>query len=243
MTPAEIVSSLAGLGIRLWVEDGRLRYHAPKGALTPELRKRLAEEKSALIAYLGGGAAPALAEYPLSHNQQFLWFLHRLAPQSSAYNVAFVARIVTPVDFERLQSAFRTLVDRHPMLRTTYEDRDGVPFMRIHDSVVFACERVDASGWGEEALERSVREKYDEPFDLARGPVLRVHLFSAGEKDHVLLLNVHHVACDGRSIGILLEEFRDLYAGATEAELHPLGAPYAEFTRYQRESIRSPEGA
>jgi hypothetical protein len=247
MTPVELVSSLAGLGIRLWVEDGRLRYQAPQGALTPELRRRLTEERAALIAYLLGGPAPgedpAPGEHPLSHNQQFLWFLYQLAPQSSAYNVAFVARIVTSVDFERLRTAFRTLVGRHPMLRTTYGARDGVPFMRIHDSIDFDCGRVDASGWSEETLERAVRDKYDEPFDLARGPVLRVHLFSAGEEDHVLLVTIHHIACDGWSIGILMKEFRDLYAGVPEADLEPPGAPYTEFTRYQRELVRSPEGA
>lgn len=58
MTPAKLVASLAGLGIRLWVEDGRLRYRAPKGTLTPELRRQISEEKTSVIAYLQGREAP-----------------------------------------------------------------------------------------------------------------------------------------------------------------------------------------
>ena len=123
----------------------------------------------------------ASVTYPLSYNQQFLWFLYHLAPQSSAYNVAFVARVVSPVDFSRMEAALRKLVDRHPMLRTTYELSGGFPSMRIHSSLDPICEHIDATGWSEEALDREVRQRYCEPFDLAKGPScgcnsLRVHL-------------------------------------------------------------------
>jgi amino acid adenylation domain-containing protein len=242
MTPLELLSCLSEHGIKLWVEDRSLRYHAPKGALTPELRKLITEHKSSIMAHLDREAGKISDAYPLSHNQQFLWFLYHLAPQSSAYNVAFVARIISPVDFSRMETAFQRLVDRHPMLRTAYDSIGGVPSMRIHSRLDLVCERIDANGWSEETLDRVVHQRYCEPFDLAKGPILRVQLFTRAPEDHVLLLTIHHIACDGWSIGILLKEYCDLYSTDVAITLPDGAAPYTDFIRYQSEMLKGPDG-
>lgn len=242
MTPSEILSFVSQRGIKLWVEDGRLRYRAPKAVITPELRKLLTENKSSILAYLAGEFGGTSDTYPLSYNQQFLWFLYHLAPQSSAYNVAFVARVVSPIDFVRMGAAFQKLVDRHPMLRTTYNSSGGVPSVQIHSRLDLTCEHIDATGWSEEVIDREVHQRYCEPFDLAKGPILRVQLFTCAPEDHILLLTIHHIACDGWSIGILLKEFRDLYSGDPAINLPACAAPYTDFTRYQSEMLKGPEG-
>jgi len=242
MTPEQLLSSTAEHRIRLWVENGRLRYHAPRGSLTPELRALLEGHRDVLIAHLSGRTSTTPISYPLSYSQQFLWFLYQLAPQSAAYNVAFVARVVSPVDMSRLKMAFQTIVDRHPVLRSTYDSTDGVPFMRIHDRVRLVCERIDASPWTEEELCRAVHEKYAEPFDLVRGPVVRVQLFTCGIEEHVLLITLHHITCDGWSVGILLKEFRELYSRGREVHLPAPAAQYSDYVQYQSAMLASPEG-
>jgi amino acid adenylation domain-containing protein len=242
MNPSEILSFISQRGIRLQAENGSLRYDAPKGALTPELHSLLKEHKDSLIEYLRGESAGTSETHPLSYSQQFLWFLYHLAPQSSAYNVAFVARVVSPIDFPRMDAAFQKLVDRHPMLRATYESSGGVPFMRIHSSLNLTCDRINASGWSEEALHREVHQRYREPFDLEKGPVLRVHFFTRAPEDHILLLTIHHIACDGWSIGILMQEFRDLYSIDKTINLPTGAAPYTDFTRDQSEMLKGHKG-
>lgn len=242
MTLSEIIFLVSQRGIRLWVENRTLRYRAPKGALTVELRKLLTEHKDSIVAYLDEESGRASYTYPLSYNQQFLWFLYHHVPQSSAYNVAFVARVVSPVDFSRMEATFQKLVDRHPMLRATYDSKGGVPSMRIHSRLDITCEHIDATGWSEEALHREVHQRYCEPFDLAKGPILRVQLFTCDPEDHVLLLTIHHIACDGWSIGILLKEFCDLYPMEPGINLPAGGAPYTDFIRYQAGILKGPEG-
>lgn len=237
----QLLSLARDRGIRLWLEDGALRYHAPQGALTPELRGLLAARREELVAVLGRGpAAPEIS--PLSRNQQFLWFLYRMDPGSAAYNVAFAARIVSAVDLSRLDKAFQKLVARHPMLRTTYEDDNGSPVMKVHETLALACERIDAAGWSEEVLEREVHRRYAEPFDLARGPVLRVQFFPHAPCDVVLLVTIHHIACDGWSLGILLRELRDLYFMDAALDLSEPGTGYPDFTRFQARMLSETDG-
>ncbi|MCJ7721509.1 condensation domain-containing protein, partial [Candidatus Bathyarchaeota archaeon] len=226
----------------MWVENRKLRYHAPKGSLTPELRKMLTEQRDSIIAYLEGESSRMSDTYPLSFNQQFLWFLHQLAPRSSAYNVAFVSRVVSPVDISRMDQAFQKLIDRHPMLRTTYDSKGGVPFIRIHNKLDLSIEHIDASRWSNEDLYRVVKERYSEPFDLKKGPILRVQFFTCAPEDHVLLLNIHHIACDGQSIGILLKEFRDFYSEDPSVNMPLNPEPYTNFIQYQSEMLKGPEG-
>ncbi len=250
MTASELLELLEKNRIKVWAEGGRLHYHAPQGALTAKLKNMLAGHKDEVLSLLtgsgGSGTVPGPPQEdfvsPLSHSQRFMWFLHQLAPESPAYNVAFVGRLVSPVDRGRFDAAFQALVDRHEMLRTIYDAADGVPFMRTLPRLELVCEHIDASGWTEEALEEEVRGHYSRPFDLKNGPILRVALFSAGPEDHVLLLNVHHIACDAQALAILVREFRDLYASGPEtAELPELGAPYTDFIRFQEGTIGSRE--
>src|SRR5260221_5886146 len=91
MTIAELLSELSESNVQLWPEGHRLRYRAAKGVLTPELLARIAQNKQEILAYLQ--ASQLISLYPLSYGQQALWFLHKMVPDSIAYNQAFSARI------------------------------------------------------------------------------------------------------------------------------------------------------
>ena len=103
----------------------------------------------------------------------------------------------------------------------------------------------DVTGVSDAALQDLIRTDYRRPFDLERGPVFRAALYTRGPQDHVLLVVVHHIAADAWSLGILADDFRQLYAEATG--LSNSAAPrterdYADFVAWQRGLLEGPDG-
>src|SRR5258705_2239265 len=109
---------------------------------------------------------------PLSHGQASLWFVHQLAPDSSAYNFVYAARIGTAIDLGAFRRAFEALSDRHPMLRATFESVGRKVFHRIGEHAAPEVVVNDATGWGRDDLIRAIREEARRPFDLASSPAL-----------------------------------------------------------------------
>ena len=120
--------------------------------------------------------------YPLSDNQRGIWFLSEFAPESSIYNVSFAGRIRSEMDIPAFRRAFQALLDRHPSLRTTFAVRSGTPVQQIHEHESVHFEEIDASSWDEDELHRRLDEQTQRPFDLERGPVMRVTLFTRSEQ-------------------------------------------------------------
>ena len=138
-------------------------------------------EKRALLAkLLRKETSESQSFHPLSYNQQGIWFLYQLAPESMVYNVNFAARIRSDLDIPALRRAFQALVDRHPALRTTFSVRSGKPVQRVHQQLAGPLRgdrRVDL-GRARVLKTRLLEEAY-RPFDLERGPILRVNLFTS----------------------------------------------------------------
>jgi amino acid adenylation domain-containing protein len=186
---------------------------------------------------------PALSS--LSHGQRALWFLHQLAPQSPAYNLLYAARIRTPLDILALQRSFRALLQRHPILTATYTMHNGEPVQAFHPQQATLLELVDASAWSWEQLNQRLQEQADRPFDLERGPILRIILFSRAEQDYVLSLIIHHIAVDFWSLDLIIHELRLLYAAERTGVPAPLPArppQYTDYIRWQAEMLAGPEG-
>src|SRR5271169_3112382 len=198
-------------------------------------------EKRALLAKLLRKEASDVQSFqPLSYNQQGIWFLYQLAPESMVYNVNFAARIRSDVDIPALRRAFQALVDRHPALRTTFSLRSGKPAQRVHQQLPVHFVETDASGWDGEVLKTRLLEEAYRPFDLERGPVLRVNLFTSSAREHVLLLVVHHIVIDFWSLAVMLNEIGVLYAAertGVQALLPHLASQYSDYVRWQAEML------
>ena len=123
----------------------------------------------------------------------------------------------------RDHSIVQELVDRHPGLRTTFEERDGALLQRVHERPPLPFEVVDASAWGEEELHRRLEDEAHRPFDLERGPLVRMHLFRIASDDHIFLLTVHHIVGDFWSLVLVLEEMQALYRGHLQRVVEALG--------------------
>jgi hypothetical protein len=141
-------------------------------------------EKRALLAQLlRKKVSGSKSFYPLSDNQQGIWFLCQFAPESSLYNVSFAARICSDVNTPALRRAFQALVDRHPSLRTTIAVRSGKPVQQIHEHLNVHFEETDASTWLEDELKSRLAEE--------------TRTCAAGQSVHALGTRTH--PCAGRA--------------------------------------------
>ncbi len=258
MNTIELLAELARRNITLWSEHDKLRYKAPPGALTSELRGALVSHKAALLPFLpalGGndtpspaGARPEPLEGPMSPAQRTQWFLHRTTPDSPTPHVAFALRLHGTLDLAAVETALRTLVARHPVLRTTYRQTDAEPQQRVHavpdpgSMLAGRLERVAAEGWDDARLTAELQASLHRPFDLEHGPVLRATLFSLAPREHVLLLTVHHIAADGWSLWILVDELRQLYAAARRGVAPSLPPPGVSYLGHAAAQLADAEG-
>jgi len=251
MNLRQVCRELTAAGVQLWVEDGRLRYRGPQTAIPPDTLQILRDHKTELLALLTsepalGQPADEPREFPLSHGQQALWFLYLADPSSPAYNVAFSVRVRSPLDLDVLRRTFQKLVDRHPAMRTTVHMTGQQPMQVVHPRRDVAFAALDVAGLSDEELYEQVVADYRRPFDLQHGPAFRVSLFTRGARDHVLLVVMHHIVCDGWSLWILQDEFRTLYAAemaGVGTTLPPLPANYGDFVRWQHEMLAGPAAA
>ena len=191
------------------------------------------------------GSPSEFAEYPLSHGQRALWSLQQLASKGVAYNVAHAVRIRTELDVPALRRAFQKLVDRHPALRTTFAAPHREPVQRVykHTEVCFRVE--DASTWSEAYLNDRLAEEIYRPFDLERGPLMRVNIFSLSPQEYLLLLMMHHIVTDMWSLALIMYEVSQFYREEVTGEpptLKPLRAQYTDYVRWQAEMLAGPEG-
>ena len=217
--------------------------------MTEEMDQLGPQEKRALLARLlkkkTENADVVTSRCPLSYGQQALWFLHKGHPESTAYHVAFTARLRSRVDIPALQRAFQALVDRHGSLRTTFPTQDGAPVQEIHPRQTVCFEQVNAATWSWDELKEQVGEAYTHPFNLETGPLMRVHVFTRSKQDHVLLITIHHIVIDIWTVWLILGELRELYAAektGRPVSLPSLAVSYADYVRKQIETIASPAG-
>ncbi|HEY0604991.1 MAG TPA: condensation domain-containing protein, partial [Herpetosiphonaceae bacterium] len=186
----------------------------------------------------------------LSSGQRALWFLHRLAPASSAYNIAGAVRTSEPVDAAALVQALQQLVARHPALHTTFALRATAlqpePIQQVHAEMSIPVHEVDATAWDDTALSRYLHEAAQQPFDLQRGPLLRLTLVTCAAPQQILLLAMHHIVTDFWSMAVLVDELGQLYAAARdqrEIALPPLSHDYSSYVQWQHELLQSNIGA
>lgn len=183
--------------------------------------------------------------YPLSHGQRALWFIHQMAPASAAYNITRALRITSIINVPALRDCFQALVDRHPSLRTTFPSVGNQPIQQVEQGSKVFFQHVDASKWNESDLVEVLLQESHRAFDLSRGPVFRVHLFSRSENEHVLHLAVHHIVADFWSLMVLLEEVGKLYEAncqKTQAQLQPLNFSYADSIAWHHQQLAGAEG-
>ncbi|MFP2932270.1 condensation domain-containing protein [Pyxidicoccus sp. 3LG] len=195
-----------------------------------------------------GKRAPALVraqrtgDLPLSFAQQRLWFIDQLQPGNSLYNVPLILKLEGRLDEMAMQRAFDELVRRHEALRTLFRTEAGKPVQEILPSLFVPLQRVDLSKVDEEDLRRAeavrlTMEEARRPFDLLRGPMIRILLLKLGAREFVLVVHLHHIVSDGWSMGVLVRELTALYEAFRRdlpSPLPELPLQYADYAIWQR---------
>ncbi|HEY6802579.1 MAG TPA: condensation domain-containing protein [Pyrinomonadaceae bacterium] len=214
--------------------------------LSPTKRALLlkALQKEAMLA--GGsepiGKRPDRQTAPLSFAQERLLFIEQLFPGTPAYNIPAAVRLEGPLQVAALQQSFQQEVNRHEALRTTFRFVNGEPTQQISEAVAAPLPVIDLSD-----LPKAVRESVgtavavreaQQPFDLERGPLVRLSLVRLSENDHIALLTMHHIISDGWSIDLFIGELVTLYEALTmekSAPLPNLAIQYGDYAYWQTE--------
>jgi amino acid adenylation domain-containing protein len=190
-------------------------------------------------------SVPRDADLPLSFAQERMWFLHQLEPDNPFYNMPAALRLRGAFDVDAAGRVVREMVRRHEALRTLFTAVDGrprqtiLPALEVPIQVVELQHRPESERAG--AVQRLTAAEARKPFDLARGPLLRIGLLRLAPDEHVLLLTMHHIVSDGWSMGVLAREMGGLYAAFAEGRgsaLPELSIQYADYAVWQRQWLQ-----
>ncbi|MBV8068564.1 MAG: hypothetical protein JO270_01565 [Acidobacteriaceae bacterium] len=186
--------------------------------------------------------------FPCSLVQRIAWFLDRMSPGTPMMNIAVRVLLLGPVQADLLEQAFREIVARHEILRTTFDEFEGTPRQIVSSAISFDLELVDLCGLAPEtrqaAAEQLASEEAQVGFDIERGPLFRAKLIQTEAESFVLLVTMHHMISDGWSIGIVTTELGEIYESLAQGRLHslpPLPVQYADYACWQRDWMASAE--
>ncbi|BAY25366.1 amino acid adenylation [Calothrix sp. NIES-2100] len=185
------------------------------------------------------------AELPLSYAQTRLWFLDKLNPNSSFYNIPLALRLVGTLQVAALEQSLEEIIYRHEALRTNFVTVDGQATQVIGDRKQGLVSVVDLKHLPtteqETALHQLAQQQAQQPFNLATEALVRVTLVILSEIEHALLVCIHHIVFDGWSMDVFVQELAALYNGYSQGQspsLAPLPIQYADFAIWQRQWLQ-----
>ena len=220
--------------------------HGDRSALS-DVKRALLERRlgrrpqiNTIPRYAGGDPAP------LSSAQRRFWILEQLEPHNAAYYIAGLCRLIGPLQPELLRRSLNEVVRRHEALRTTFPTPDDELAQVIGPAaeLELPCEEVSAASEAEwlDTARRRAEETSRAAIDIRRGPLWRMRLLRHDARDHVLIIVIHHIICDGWSLGVLMREWLTLYrsyaAGQVPA-LPQLPIRYSDYARWEQARLRS----
>ncbi len=183
--------------------------------------------------------------FPASFGQQRLWFLDRLFPNSSCYNVVNVLRLTGLLNITALESSFNEIVRRHEVLRTNFDTVDGKPVQLILPELKISIPLIDLQslpiGAREAAAQQEIAEFSQKPFNLEHGALLRVNLWQIAAEEYILAFALHHIIFDEWSSALLIRELGLIYTAFCAGKPSPLEEvtiQYADFAHWQREYLQ-----
>jgi amino acid adenylation domain-containing protein len=239
-----LLAQLESLGVRVTADGGRLRVSAAAGQLTEDLKASIAQCKPQLLALLAQRDCNRSGEFPVSLAQRRLWFLDQLEPGNSAYHLGASHRIAVAIDASDMAEAVNDVVRHQSALRTVIEQARGEPVqvvrpfepqpVPLHDLSQLPAAQRDTE------QRRLTREEAARPFDLARGPLFRAALLRLAIDDHLLLFTMHHIVCDGWSLGIFLADLHIAYEARSAGRAPvfvPLQTSYGEHAARERATL------
>ncbi|MCF1493640.1 amino acid adenylation domain-containing protein [Agrobacterium vitis] len=256
-TVEALLSRLSEKGIRITCVDGRLRLSGAESVLTQDITDAIRARKAEIIANLSLDVAYQDATHsetiparhadtpPLSFAQQRLWFVEQMMPEAGLHHISLAVEAHGSIDVSALQAALQAVAERHAILRTRINMRDGMPSQRIIADSDIPLQLIDRQGDmpDEQEIDRIRQEEARRPFDLAFEPPLRLTVIRLGSERTLLLLTLHHIAGDGWSMDVLLGDLSMIYQAkvtGVELDLPALPIQYGDFAAWQRDYLAGP---
>lgn len=247
-----LLSELKQKQIKLWLEDGKLKFRAPPNALDPQLKSRLVENKPQIIEFLSQNSASephplsALNDFigqkepVLSFAQQRILFMKQLEPESTAFHMPVSYRLEGNLDLARLQQALDEVVGRQVLTRTRFSE-NAVKVQPEPDEqgkvVIDFADATDSETPLDKGLE--IAKQWSEKlFNLSDDFAIRLGVVKLGDDDYLLQLVCHHVICDGPSLDLFFMQLSACYDGQG-ASLEPLVLDYFDYAAWQRGHLES----
>jgi amino acid adenylation domain-containing protein len=178
---------------------------------------------------------------PLSFSQERLWFIDRLEG-TIQYHVNTVLRLKGKLDQDAIEYALKTIVNRHEVLRTVILETDGEPYQFVKPDNRWQLNVIEGSTYPEDStlLQEDIKTLIRKPFDLSKDDMMRATLVRINNDDHILVITIHHIASDGWSKSVLVNEVAALYDSYRNNNPHGLkqiGVQYADYAIWQRQYL------
>jgi condensation domain-containing protein/phosphopantetheine binding protein len=190
---------------------------------------------------------PREQELPLSFAQQRFWYLDRLHPGNPAYNSSALLRVTGYLNVPALAQAFNEIVQRHESLRTIFPEVNGLPKQVILSEQSITLRIADLRGLSstdaQATQQRLTANEAKRSFDLSKGPLTRATLTRLDEREHLVVVTMHHIVGDGWSNDLFYQELLSLYSSYSDGQpstLSVLPVQYADFAHWQREQLQGP---
>jgi hypothetical protein len=215
------------------------------GAPSDQTSRGVAQEQPSTSPSEALGTEPSL--FPLSYQQEQLWFLDRFQPNSDFYNVPMTLKLKGDLDVSRLERSMQEVVRRHEILRTCFvkdereEPKQKVVGTKLDVRLPVMDLRQSDPDEREQQAKKVIAQEAGKAFDLSRAPLFRGVLVRTNDDEHVLVLTLHHSICDEWSLGVLMEELEKLYEAygrGEESPLPELEMQYGDYALQQREGLR-----
>jgi hypothetical protein len=181
--------------------------------------------------------------YPLSYAQWRMWFVTRMHGAAPVYTVPYAFALTGQLDVAALDQAVQAVVRRHDALRTVFFDVDGDAYQMVRPAleIPLGVRRWRAQDAANSQLVRTLVEaEAQRTFDLRHGPLLVANVLTCDAGQHLFLLTLHHIVCDGWSMGIIFHELEEFYRAALDGrtpDLPPLPMRYVDFARWQAATL------
>ncbi len=249
-------------GVDFVLTAGQLQVKVPRDkSIDPKLLDEIRKHKELIIDFLTteGVKEPEgvqamlrafdreqVKDIPLSYAQERLWFIDQFNG-SVQYHMPWVFRIEGALNTEALEAAFKAIMERHEILRTVIRGSDGVGFQEVLPFADWRLSELHTEGsWDSQPASGLIKSLIDKPFDLSADPMLRVTLLTNENKEQLLVVVLHHIAFDGWSIGIMVNELAELYnsfVAGVVPQLTDLAVQYADYAVWQKDFLSGPSFA
>ena len=256
----DLIYTAKQAGVELFLNGEKLQLkHAENKTIAKDLLEEIRNNKNVIIDFLKNDSFKSksvnqtqalvtpynrdiITNVPLSFAQERLWFIDKLEG-SIQYHTLVALRLQGKLNKEALEAAVKSVIKRHEILRTVYVEFDGIGYQKVKDFSSWGISYLDGSSLkhNKTLLDETIHNINKQPFDLSKDFMLRGTVINIADDDHLLVVSIHHIACDAWSTPIIIKEVTQHYAATLQGvpyQLPPLQLQYADYAVWERDHLR-----